>query len=218
MALLSLKGASAAYNGVRVVRDITLEVAAGEKVSLIGASGAGKSTLLGMLYRQQPERIALVPQDPALVRSLSVFHNAYIGGLERHPAWYNLLNLAWPLPREVRDVRTVLESLGLEDKLWAPAGELSGGQQQRTAVARALFRRVDTLLADEPVSAVDPAQADTVLRLLVESHETVVLAMHDVSLALRHTHRLIGLRDGRIAMDRPSAGLDPADLVAFYEG
>ena len=218
MEAFHLEHATAAYNGTTVLQDISLSVSVGEKVSLIGVSGSGKSTLLGLLYRQLPERAALVPQDPALVRTLSVFHNTYIGRLDRNSVWYNLLNLAWPLPKEVSAITELLDLLGLAPKLHAAAGELSGGEQQRNAIARALYRGSDILLADEPVSAIDPSQSHTVLKLLTARHETVVLAMHDVRLALEYSSRVIGLRDGRIVLDRPTAGLEPDQLVSFYEG
>ena len=217
MSVFRLDRATASYNGRAVLNEISLDIQLGEKVSLIGASGAGKSTLLGLLHRQRPEDTALVTQDPSLVKTLSVFHNTYIGRLDQNPTWYNLANLVWPLPREVRGIGALLDSLGLADKLHTPAGELSGGQQQRTAVARALYRESDALLADEPVSSVDITQAHAVLEQIVARHETVVLAMHDVALALRYTDRVVGLRNGRVEFDRPSAGLDPADLLPVYQ-
>lgn len=217
MSFFRLDRATASYNGRAVLHEISLEIQPGEKVSLIGASGAGKSTLLGLLYRQRPEDTALVTQDPSLVKTLSVFHNTYIGRLDRNPTWYNLANLVWPLPKELRGIGALLDSLGLADKLHTPAGELSGGQQQRTAVARALYRESAALLADEPVSAVDITQAHAVLEQIVARHETVVLAMHDVALALRYTGRVVGLRNGRVEFDRSSAGLDPADLLPIYQ-
>ncbi len=216
MPLFDLNGASAAYNGKPALLDISLKIEPGERVALVGPSGAGKSTLLGLLYQQQRLRSALVPQASALVRPLSVFHNVYIGRLHLHPTWYNLLNLIRPLRRELEAVRPILEKLGLEEHLLTPAGELSGGQQQRTGVARALFQGSGALLGDEPVSAVDGHQSRVVLEAINASYHTVVLAMHDVSLALAYTDRLIGLKQGRLIFDRPTAGMKPADLDHFY--
>ena len=216
MAMFTLKGATGSYNGMVVLHDISLTIEAGEKVALVGPSGAGKSTLLSMLYAQQRRDAALVPQQPALVRALSVFHNVYVGRLHLHPTWYNLLNLVRPLKKEEEAIRPILEKLGLEDKLFTPAGALSGGQQQRTGVARALFHGGAALLGDEPVSAVDGHQSRVVLSSINEAHETVVLAMHDVALALDYTDRLIGLKHGRIIFDRPSKGMKAPDLDEFY--
>ena len=216
MAIFELKNESAGYNGKTVIHDINLTISPGERVALVGPSGAGKSTLLSLLYAQQKQEAALVPQITALVRSLSVFHNVFIGRLHQHSAWYNVLNLIYPLPKEIEAVLPTLELLGLTEKLMTPAGELSGGQQQRTGVARALYHGGSAILGDEPVSAVDFHQSQVVLEAINETHDTVVLAMHDVALALKYTDRLIGLRAGRIIFDRPSKGMKASDLDEFY--
>ena len=159
--MFHLDGASAGYNGHAVLSDISLSIEAGERVALVGESGAGKSTLLGMLYEQQKGRAALIPQDTALVRALSVFHNIYIGRLHRNKTLYNMRTLVWPSRAEVERVREITDRLRLSDKLFTPVGELSGGQQQRTAVGRALFHGGDVGGGDAPVAAVDehPARA-----------------------------------------------------------
>ena len=97
--MFDLDKASASYNGRVVLSDISLTVRPGERVALVGESGAGKSTLLNLLYQQHQAQSALIPQDPALVRTLSVFHNVYIGCLHRHKSFYNLLNLVRPRSR-----------------------------------------------------------------------------------------------------------------------
>lgn len=216
MPVFELRAANAAYNGHDVLKDVSLRIEAGERVALVGRSGAGKSTLLRLLYQHRAEEAALVPQDFGLVRALAVFHNVYMGRLHRHATWYNLANLIKPLAKEVKQVRAVLDTLGMEDKLFTPAGELSGGQQQRTAVGRALFQGGRVLLGDEPVSAVDEPQAHAVLSAINRDYETVVLAMHDVKLALRYTDRVIGIKDGRIALDEPTRTLRASDLESLY--
>ena len=214
--MFQLDDVEAGYNGRAVLHGVSLSIKPGERVALVGRSGAGKSTLLTLLYEQRKDRAALVPQEAALVRTLSVFHNVYAGRLDRHGALYNIANLIRPIRREVSAVRAVTDSLGLSDKLFEPAGELSGGQQQRTAVARALFHGGDALLGDETVSAVDEHQARAVLGAINAAFGTVVLAMHDTTLALEFTDRIIGLDHGRVVMDEPAAGLSPADLAPLY--
>lgn len=216
MRMFELKKESAGYNGKTVLHDISLTVSQGERVALVGPSGAGKSTLLRLLYAQQKQQAALVPQMSALVRTLTVFHNVYIGRLHKHSAWYNVLNLIYPLRKEIDAVLPTLERLGMADKLLTVAGELSGGQQQRTGVARALYHGGRAILGDEPVSAVDAHQSRVVLEAMNESYDTVVLAMHDVALALKYTDRLIGLRAGRIIFDSPTKGMKASDLDDFY--
>lgn len=217
MTLFSLRSVSAAYTGQQVIKDLSLTIEAGERVALVGKSGAGKSTLLRLLYAQRPQAAALVPQELGLVQTLSVFHNVYMGRLPRHATWYNLVNLIKPLRRELDQVRQVLMTLELEDKLFAPVGELSGGQRQRTAVGRALYQQGQVLLGDEPVSAVDEHQSHLVLKVIGDAYETTVLAMHDVNLALQYTDRVIGIKDGRIAVDQSTQGLTAADLTPLYQ-
>ena len=214
--MFELDNASASYNKREVLSGVTLKITEGERVALVGESGAGKSTLLALLYRQQSADSALIPQDWALVRTLSVFHNVYIGRLDRYSTWYNLRNLVRPSGREIGAIEPILESLGLADKIFAPVGELSGGQQQRAAVARALFQGSPALLGDEPVSAVDEYQARRILETIRETHRTIVLAMHDVGLALAYTDRIIGIRNGGIVLDEPTAGLSRADLDPVF--
>jgi phosphonate transport system ATP-binding protein len=216
MPMFALREANLGYDGRPVVRDVTLAIERGERVAIVGPSGAGKSTLLHALYRQQRERTALVPQDGALVKQLSVYHNVYIGRLHRHGSLTNLINLLRPLRAHVASVRAVLDEVDLTDKLFTPVGELSGGQQQRTAVARALYHGGEVLLGDEPVSAVDANQARAVLRAIARACPTVVLVMHDVDLALEQATRVIGLRAGRVAFDRPADALAPEELTALY--
>ena len=214
--VFELNSVSAKYDDQPVLDDITLAIARGERVALVGESGAGKSTLLRLLYERSSSRSALIPQDYGLVKTLSVFHNVYMGRLEQHSTWYNLLNLFKPMPREKRQVRALLERLGMAHKILTSVGELSGGQQQRVAVARALYQEAAVLLGDEPVSALDEPASHLVLKTIGEYYDTVVLAMHDVRLALQYTTRVIGVHNGVIALDAASSDVTPADLTRFY--
>jgi phosphonate transport system ATP-binding protein len=218
MALFEFEGQHAAYNGERVLHGISLRIERGERVALVGRSGAGKSTLLHLLYRQQMRDAAIVPQDLGLVRTLSVFHNVYMGRLHLHGTLYNLANLVRPLPGALGGVRPVVERLGLSDKLFASVGGLSGGQQQRTAIGRALYQGSTMFLGDEPVSAVDKHQARAVMECIVLAHDTSIMAMHDQALAVEYCERIIGLKGGRVVMDEPAAGMTASDLDYLYQG
>jgi len=217
-AAITLDRVSAGYRGAPVLHDITFSVEPGEQVAIVGRSGAGKSTLINTIYRRYPECAALIPQASALVANLSVFHNVFMGCLDRHSTLYNLRTLIWPPAAEVAAVTRVLEAVGLEEKLFAKAGELSGGQQQRTSVARAMLNARPIVLGDEPVSALDRVQAGDVLRVLSERHETKIFAMHDIRLALEHTDRIILLQGGRIILDEPSSHLSYERLLPHFEG
>ena len=184
---------------------------------MLGKSGAGKSTLLNMLYQQQREYCALVPQNVALVEALSVFHNVFMGRLNQYNTFYNLLNLLWPQSDRVNEVRQLIQLLGLNDLLFKSTGELSGGQKQRVAIARALYQGNQVLLGDEPISALDTTQAKKIMQLLHEQHDTVVLAMHDVDMALSFADRIIGIKNGGIVIDQPAAAVSVEDLQFLYE-
>ena len=214
--MIKLQSETASYQGVKTLHDIDLQVSKGEKLALVGQSGSGKSTLIKLIYERYPVNTALVPQDYGLVNNLSVFHNVYIGRLEQHSTFYNLVNLIRPRPDQVEMVRAVLVGLQLEDYLFRPVGRLSGGQRQRVAVARSLFQKGHLLLADEPVSSVDEQQSRIVMNQMLNGFSTIVLALHDIQLALAFCDRIIGLEKGRIVLDSPAKALEEKDLLRLY--
>src|SRR5262245_64784546 len=122
--VFELKSARAGYNGRPVLFDVDLVVRTNERVAVMGRSGAGKSTLLGLLYAQRPDRVALVPQASALVKPLSVFHNVYMGRLDRYSTAYNLRTLVWPATHKVAEVRNVVACVGPEADFSSAAGAL----------------------------------------------------------------------------------------------
>jgi phosphonate transport system ATP-binding protein len=215
-ALLELRDATAGYAGRAVLHGVDLTLRPGEHVAVLGRSGAGKSTLLSLIHQRLADSAALIPQAAALVATLSVFHNVYMGRLDRHSAWRNLRMLAFPAREEVAAVRDVLGGVGMQEYLFRRAGALSGGQQQRVSVARALYNGRPVVIGDEPVSALDRLQGAEVLRRLSTRHGTMVLAMHDIGLALAHAHRILVMDDGRIVLDAPAASLTTGDLLPFY--
>ncbi|MFL5092656.1 MAG: ATP-binding cassette domain-containing protein [Xanthobacteraceae bacterium] len=216
--LVELNSASAGYAGHAVLHDIDLKINAGERIAVMGRSGAGKTTLLNLLYEKLAGGVALIPQATALVKTLSVFHNVYMGRLDRHPTWYNLRTLVWPTRRDVAEIEQVLDLVGLTDKLFAKAGALSGGQQQRTSVARALYNGRPIVVGDEPVSALDRIQGGEILGALCARHETAILVLHDIPFALGTADRVVVMEAGRIALDAPARELTAADLVPYYGG
>ena len=217
--MMRLEGATLGYGANVVLRDIDFTLAPGERVVLLGRSGAGKSTLLNAIYRRLVETatdIALVPQDHGLVPQLSVFHNVYMGRLDERGALYNLANLAWPFRSERQRVTRVLDVVGLDGLADKPVETLSGGQRQRTALARAIHRGGRYLIGDEPVSAVDERQAAELVDEVARRFETIVLALHDVDLARAVATRIVGLKGGRIIVDRPVAELTRQDIDVLY--
>ncbi|WP_083908517.1 phosphonate ABC transporter ATP-binding protein [Ilumatobacter coccineus] len=214
--------------GVRALHEVDLTIAPGERVALLGESGAGKSTLLdvvagltvptsgsvevlgaaidelrGRALRRHRADIGVVRQQHGLPESLRVVHNVNAGRLGTWSTWRALTSLVRPRGRaEVDSALAAVGLAGLADRL---TGDLSGGQQQRVAVARALIEQRRLLLADEPVSAVDPKLSDDVLRLLraADGDPAVLVSLHDPGLARRHVDRIVGLRDGIVHFDLP---------------
>ena len=229
---------------IRALDDVSLEVDAGEFVAVIGPSGAGKSSLLRCLnglvsptsgrvmvdgadvttargeeLRRIRARIGFVFQQFNLLRRLSVMDNVLIGCLAATPNWRAVFG--WFAGNDVARARAALERVGLRWLADRRADTLSGGQQQRVAIARALAQEPRTILADEPMSSLDPALADTVMGLLQEINRedgiTVITSLHVLELAQRYGRRIIGLRDGRVVHDGPATSLD-ADAVARVFG
>jgi len=205
------------HPGQAVFRNLTLHIAKGEQVALLGPSGSGKSTLLAALREQQADSVAWCPQSADLVPMLSVFHNIYMGALDRQHSLTNLRNLIWPTRAQKHAIGELADRLGLTDKLFTSVDRLSGGQAQRVALGRAIYSQRQVLLADEPVSSVDEHHGLTLLQQLLGRHDTAVVALHDRSLALQCCSRVIGLRDGIIALDAPCQSLTLADLDALYQ-
>lgn len=228
---------------------LTLSIGEGERVALIGPSGAGKSTILslaaglslpdsgsvtvlgtdsGLLgqraHRATRRRIGIVRQDFALVGPLRVAHNVAAGRLG---SWSFLTALRSLIrPKDTDEIAAVLAEVGIADKLWDRADQLSGGQQQRTAIARALFQDPDLLVADEPVSALDPTRSKAVLGTLTAARpdhdrvtmgpRTVLASLHDAPLACEHFDRIVALRDGRLVFDRAPNDVNETMLEDLY--
>ena len=228
--MLSLTDVRVTYDRTTVLHGVDVTVSRGELLAVLGANGSGKSTLLraaaGLVPTAQgavtvddrargPLDLALVFQRIHLVPRRSVLANVCTGALGRLSLRESLVPALFP--RAVREeAMGCLERVGLADRAHDRAGALSGGQQQRVAIARALCQRAPVVLADEPVSALDPAAAEQVLALLATlAHDerlAVLAVLHQPDLARRHADRLVGLRDGRVVLDGTPADV-PADTV-----
>ncbi|MFF3490554.1 phosphonate ABC transporter ATP-binding protein [Streptomyces sp. NPDC002795] len=219
--MLTLSSITVRYGEQQVLHGVDVTVAAGELLAVLGANGSGKSTLLRAAAGleptamghttvdgrpRQPLDIAMVFQHIHLVRRRSVLDNVCAGALGRLPLRRSLVPALFPA--DVREeAMACLERVGLADRAHDRAGRLSGGQQQRVAVARALCQRPRVVLADEPVSALDPAAAEQVLALLADlAHDedlAVLAVLHQPALAARHADRIVGLRGGHVLLDGP---------------
>ena len=214
--LFELNNASLSHGQTQVLHDINLTINFGERVALLGPSGAGKSSLLNLLYEQQPEQTALCPQDNGLVDILSAYHNVFMGGLERYSAPAALWNLIRPVTSARTEIEAIAVRLGLADELWKSVDRLSGGQRQRVALGRALFRHQPVFLGDEPVSALDPVQAEALLNDVLTQHSTSIVCLHSPALALALFDRVILMKSGNIELDTSSERLSLEQLQSLY--
>ncbi|WP_068164434.1 phosphonate ABC transporter ATP-binding protein [Rhodococcus phenolicus] len=231
------------YGTHTVLDGVDLDLHAGETVALLGASGSGKSTLMKSLtgfapvaggsvrvvghdvtaLRNREQRrlraeVGQVFQQFNLIPRLSVLTNVLAGGL--HSA--GPINLIGGFTGEQRTLAMhYLDRVGIAHKAKDQARSLSGGQQQRVAIARALMQQPRIVLADEPVASLDPKLADSVLELLrgiaAEYRIPVLVSLHVLPVALRHSDRIVGLRQGRMLISAPTSGLDAEALLPLYE-
>ncbi|WP_110655389.1 ATP-binding cassette domain-containing protein [Salinicola halimionae] len=216
MPLLNFDNVDLGHGANIVLPGLTLSFQIGERVALLGQSGAGKSTLLAEIRRRLGNTAAWCPQGHGLVPLLSVYHNVYMGQLERRAALANLFNLIRPRRDAWQAIETLTQELGLEGLLRRPVEQLSGGQRQRVAIARAFYQQREIFLGDEPLASVDPHQALRLLERIQARHATSIVALHQHRLALSHFDRVIGLRDGRVVLDAPARELTLAGLDALY--
>ncbi len=188
-------GVSKTYGGRQALNHVTLSVAKGEMIGLIGPSGSGKSTLLRALtglvridadagtisafdaplqthgrvidkVQAVRARIGFIFQSFNLVGRLSLFSNVMVGALAKLPVWRGMLGL-WPAEDKARAMQA-LARVGVADYAGQRANTLSGGQQQRGAIARTLVQGAEVILADEPVASLDPVAARKVMGALQE--------------------------------------------------
>ena len=230
-------------NGQRALNRISLNAKRGERIALIGPSGAGKTSMLRLLatslrpsegrievlgvspwhlsaarLRRLRCRIGMVHQVPPLPPRQRVVTAILAGRLGAWPAWKSLLSLIYPL--DVTGAEEALARLDLADRLFDRCDRLSGGQLQRVGIARVLYQRPDLILADEPVSAMDPVLSNLALGELCKQAETngaaLIASLHAVDLALRWFPRIVGLKSGEIAFDLPVARVSDALLRELY--
>jgi phosphonate transport system ATP-binding protein len=248
--VLSIHALGVTFNRtIHAVSDLSTEISGDDFVVVLGPSGAGKSTFLramnrlnspttgrivfhgddvthasGRTLRRLRQNVGMIFQQFNLVGRRSVLQNVLAGRLSfsggpvrRVLSWVGLFRRA---DQEI--AFQALQRVGIEEKAYARADELSGGQQQRVAIARLIAQQPAVILADEPIASLDPASAESVMRLLRDLQDNdgipVVVNLHQVDVARRFAKRIIGMNTGRVVFDGPPEALDDEAVAAIYAG
>lgn len=227
MNILSVKNLSKIYgdenNHVIALDNVSFDVEIGEFIAIIGASGSGKSTLLhqiGGVDHPSSGKVIINNTDIYTLNEndLAILRRNEIGLIYQ---FYNLIpvlnvkeNITLPLQLAHQKVdqkrfNTLIEQLGLSNRLKHLPNQLSGGQQQRVSIARALINQPSLVLADEPTGNLDSKNSDEIIRLLKEAnekyHQTIIIITHDNNIA-KLANRVITIKDGKIISDLKRGG------------
>jgi phosphonate transport system ATP-binding protein len=239
---LAARHPAAAKNAPPALQPLTLSIAPGEQLAVIGPSGAGKTTLLHALacalkpgggtlrldgidpwslsvreLHKLRGRLFLAPQTPPLPPRQRVITAVLAARLPARSLWASLRSLVYP--DDIGAAHAALTLFDLAPKLWERVDRLSGGERQRVGLARGLLAPASLWLVDEPLSALDPTRArqavDTLIRVAAERGATLVTTLHQVDVATRFP-RVIGLREGVLAFDLPGRDVTRERLAQLY--
>ena len=237
MPAISVNNVTKRYDDVVALDDVSFEIPEGEFVVILGPSGAGKSTLLRILNGLTPptdgnvyigdepigsarSEVGMVFQMHYLIENMSAYRNALTGALSRAGLVRSLLT--WYDGQDKRNALEALDTVGLLDFAEQRAGSMSGGQKQRVGIARALVQNPDLLLADEPVSSLDPKAARDVMSYMKEAANerglTTLASLHQVNIAREFGERFIGVRDGEVVFDGTREDLTMEVVDEIYYG
>lgn len=230
---LWVEGVSAGYGKRLVIDGLDLEIPRGKVTTVIGPNGCGKSTLLRVLSRLLPPakgvvqlngrpiadqkvrqialQLALLPQNPVAPEGMTVADLA-ARGRQPHQPWYR----QWSREDD-RIAAEAMAATGVDHLADSALEELSGGQRQRAWVAMALAQQTDVLLLDEPTTHLDLAHAVEVMELVVrlrkETGRTIVVVLHDLSLAARYSDHLVVMKDGALVTQGPPGEVLSSQLL-----
>ena len=234
---------AASANAPDAIQALSLRIAKGGQIAVIGPSGAGKTTLLHLLacalrpstgsvqldavdpwaiqrskLRTLRGRLFLAPQVPPLPPRQRVVNAVLAGRLPHQSLWASLRSLFYPLDMALAE--RALARFDLSEKLFDRVDRLSGGERQRVGLARALASQAELFLVDEPLSALDPTRSHQAIQSLTQAASergaTLVATLHHVEMALANFPRIVGLRAGVLAFDLPAHQVTPQHLQDLY--
>ena len=241
--MIQLENVSVRYGDTVALHPVSLTIPDGQFTVLLGPSGAGKSTLIRAINRMHPissgtltvngtdvmklsgkglrqlrRGIGMIFQSFNLVTRTTVIRNVLTSFVPDLPLWRRILGI---FPRSAKlKALEALDKVGILEKAYSRVDQLSGGQQQRVALARTLAQNPSIILADEPVAALDPVTAKSVMDDFRNINRnmgiTVIINIHHVELALEYCDRVIGVRSGEIVFDGPASLVDESVLASIY--
>ena len=219
--MIQLRGVTKKYKNQYALKNINLDIMAGEFVFITGPSGAGKSTLMKLLYREEKPtcgvvmigngtNIANLPDEriPNLRRCMGIVFQDY-KLLPNMSVYDNVAYVIRTLGMSTKEINArvfgALKVVGLADKIHAKPSELSGGEQQRVSIARAIIYGPPLLIADEPTGNLDPKNSMEVMKILEQINAikgiTVLVSTHDQALVDHFRKRVITIENGQIVRD-----------------
>jgi phosphonate transport system ATP-binding protein len=243
MALLEVEGLTKFYGDVRALHEVSFSVDVGEFVAIIGPSGSGKTTLIrclnrlidategtvnydgedmlslsGRQLRRARARLGMIFQHYNLVYRLTVIENVLHGRLGYKSDVAGVFG-AYTNEEKEKAVE-VLSLLGLQDHIYRRCDQLSGGQKQRVGIARALIQDPRMILCDEPISSLDPSSSKIIMdylqKIQTELGITVFVNLHQVDVAKRYAHRILGFNEGHLVFDGSPSELDHDTIHQIY--
>jgi len=227
------------------VKNINLQIADEEIIALIGVSGAGKSTLLHCINRLiEPttgkifidgedilsysekhaqiirRKIGIIFQNYNLLRRSLVINNVLLGRLGFLPSIRSFMGINGYSKEDIQFAKSCLRKVGIEDLSYRQISDISGGQRQRVSIARTLCQQPSIILADEPVSSLDPTRGKEIMNLLIEIHKrekiTMIVSLHDINIAKKYANRIIGLTKGEVIFDGKPEELSEEIILEIF--
>jgi phosphonate transport system ATP-binding protein len=227
--------------GTKALRGVNLKVKKGEFLSILGQSGSGKTTLLrsinglesidsGEIFFDNKKvneaylpivqkKTGMIFQEFNLVNNLSSINNVLTGLLNSSSKFLSMFYLF--TKEQKLEALKALETVGLLNKAYSRVDELSGGQRQRVGIARAIIKKPNLLLADEPIASLDPKAANLIMLLLKKINKefniTIICNLHQIDLASQYSDRVVGLLDGKIIFDKSASNLNKTSINQIYK-